>query len=132
VPDNLPSLLADPLRFKQILLNLLSNAIKFTPVEGRIAMSASLESGALFIRVSDSGIGMSADMIPIAFEPFRQVASPFSRNAEGTGLGLSLVKSLTEQRDGTITLQSMPNRGTTVELRFPPSRVVGAAASSGL
>ena len=63
--DNLPSLLADPLRFKQILLNLLSNAIKFTPDDGHIAMSASLEGGGLLIRVADSGIGMSADMIPI-------------------------------------------------------------------
>src|SRR5262245_56110534 len=124
-PADLPLLLADRLRLKQILLNLLSNAIKFTPDTGRICVTAALDDEAMRISVSDTGIGMSPEMIPIAFEPFRQVASPFSRSAEGTGLGLSLVKSLTELHAGTITLQSAPNRGTTVELRFPSANVVG-------
>jgi two-component system cell cycle sensor histidine kinase PleC len=117
--DGLPPLLADPLRFKQILLNVLSNAIKFTPPNGRISAAADLDAGSMRIRIADTGIGMAPEMIAVAFEPFRQVASPYARNVEGTGLGLSLVKSLTEQHGGTIALQSAPGCGTTVELSFP-------------
>ena len=126
--DGLPPVLADPLRLKQVLLNLLSNAIKFTPPEGRISAIAELEGRSVTIRVVDSGIGMAPEMIPIAFEPFRQVASPYARNVEGTGLGLSLVKSLTEQHGGEVTLRSAPGHGTTVELRFPATGMAGTRA----
>jgi two-component system cell cycle sensor histidine kinase PleC len=121
--DGLPPVLADPLRLKQVLLNVLSNAIKFTPPKGHISATAELDVRSVRIRVVDSGIGMAPEMIAIAFEPFRQVASPYARNVEGTGLGLSLVKSLTEQHGGEITLESAPGRGTTVELRFPAADI---------
>jgi signal transduction histidine kinase len=126
----LPLLLADPLRLKQILLNLLSNAIKFTPLEGRISATAERDGPWVLITIADSGIGMAPEMIAIAFEPFRQVASPYARDVEGTGLGLSLVKSLTEQHGGTIALKSAPNRGTTVELRFPSAGAVARGDAS--
>jgi signal transduction histidine kinase len=70
-------------------------------------------------------------MIPVALEPFRQIASPFSRNAEGTGLGLSLVKSLTEQHGGTLTIESATGEGTIVGLRFPPSRTMPPVRMAG-
>jgi signal transduction histidine kinase len=120
VAPGTPALLADPLRMKQILLNLLSNAVKFTPAGGRIGMSASRTSAdGIVIAVSDTGIGMASEMIPLALEPFRQIDSPLSRHVEGTGLGLSLVKSLTEQQGGHIAIESKPNAGTTVRLTFP-------------
>jgi signal transduction histidine kinase len=65
---------------------------------------------------------MAPEMIPMALEPFRQIASPLSRNVEGTGLGLSLVKSLTEQQGGKLAIQSAPGAGTTVRLGFPSAR----------
>ncbi len=122
VPAGLPLLQADALRTKQIMLNLLSNAVKFTPAGGRIEIAAELRSDdGITVRVSDTGIGMAPGMIPIALEPFRQIASPLSRNIEGTGLGLSLVKSLIEQHGGRIAIESRPNVGTTVRLDFPPA-----------
>jgi signal transduction histidine kinase len=116
----LPELYADPLRMKQVLLNLLSNAVKFTPAGGRIGIAADpTADGGIAVAVSDTGIGMASDMIPLALEPFRQIDSPLSRNVEGTGLGLSLVKALTELQGGSIAIESSPNAGTTVRLTFP-------------
>ena len=121
VPPEVPHLMADRLRLKQILLNLMSNAIKFTPDGGRVEAVAELAAdGGIVIVIHDTGIGMAPDQIPTALEPFRQIASPLSRKVEGTGLGLSLVKSLTERHGGTLSIRSALNQGTSVELRFPP------------
>ena len=121
----LPNLIVDRLRFKQVLLNLCSNAIKFTLPGGHVHISADQdENGRFILTVRDTGIGMSAEQIPQALEPFRQVASPFARNTEGTGLGLALVKSLVECHDGSLEIQSEVNRGTVVKVILPPGRTV--------
>jgi two-component system cell cycle sensor histidine kinase PleC len=121
----LPNLVVDRLRFKQALLNLCSNAIKFTPAGGKVHVTANqCDDGSFVLAVRDTGIGMTAEQIPVALEPFRQVASPFARNAEGTGLGLALVKSLIECHDGTLQIESALHRGTTVRLVLPPERTV--------
>jgi signal transduction histidine kinase len=126
-PD-MPDLLADRLRLKQILLNLLSNAIKFTPPGGTIRVAVALDpEGRLLISVSDTGIGIAPEMISVALEPFRQIASPFTRNAEGTGLGLSLAKALMECQGGKLEIDSALNLGTTVKLIFPAARVMQPA-----
>lgn len=131
VPAVFPALEADRLRLKQILLNLLSNAVKFTLPGGRIAVTARQGSeGGIVISVSDTGIGMAPDAIPKALEPFRQIASPLSRKVEGTGLGLSLVKTMVELHGGRIAIQSAVNVGTTVELYFPPARTVPECAGA--
>lgn len=122
---DIPGLCADRLRLKQILLNLLSNAIKFTPAGGAIRVSVEHDpQGRLLLTVSDTGIGIAPDMIGAAMEPFRQIASPFARNVEGTGLGLSLVKALMESHGGELQLDSALNRGTTARLIFPAARIV--------
>ena len=122
VPGDLPMLYADALRMKQIMLNLLSNAVKFTLQGGSVTVTAEIGAdGGIIIRVCDTGIGIAPEMIPVALEPFRQIASPLSRNVEGTGLGLSLVKSLTEQQGGNIAICSTLNVGTCVQLHFPPA-----------
>ena len=88
IADGLPMLEADALRLKQVLLNLLLNAVKFTLAGGTVEVSAEQEAdGGIVLRVRDTGIGMAPEMIPIALEPFRQIASPLSRNVEGTGWG---------------------------------------------
>ncbi len=121
VAPDMPHLMADRLRLKQILLNLMSNAIKFTPSGGRVeAVTELTEDGGIRVVIHDTGIGMAAEQIPTALEPFRQIASPLSRKVEGTGLGLSLAKSLTERHGGTLAIRSALNQGTSVELRFPP------------
>jgi two-component system cell cycle sensor histidine kinase PleC len=121
----LPNLMVDRLRIKQALLNLCSNAIKFTPPGGNVHVSANQsEDDSFILTVRDTGIGMSPEQIPVALEPFRQVASPFARNAEGTGLGLALVKSLIECHDGRLEIESALKMGTTVRLILPPERTV--------
>jgi signal transduction histidine kinase len=114
----------DETRFKQILINLLSNAIKFTPPGGTVMLNCELEDGALMISVSDTGIGMSAEEIAGAFEPFRQVESPLARRFPGTGLGLPLAVQLSELHGAALDLESTPGVGTTVRVRVPPERVI--------
>ena len=122
---DIPSLNADRLRVKQILLNLLSNAVKFTPQGGAVRISAERShEGGLMLSVSDTGIGIAPEFIQAALEPFRQIASPFARNTEGTGLGLALAKALVEIHGGTLELESALNLGTTARLVFPAERVI--------
>ena len=121
--SELPPLFADRLRVKQILLNLLSNAIKFTPQGGQVSVDAACDTaGQLVVHVCDTGIGIAPEMIPLAFEPFRQVDSVLARRFEGTGLGLPLVKSFVTLHKGGVTIQSALGKGTTVSVSFPKSR----------
>jgi len=111
--------------FKQILLNLLSNAIKFTNKGGKIHIDAegSPEHG-ITVVVKDNGIGMNKEDIPIALTPFSQVDGGLNRVYEGTGLGLPLVKSLTELHGGTFELLSRLNFGTSAIIKLPNSRLI--------
>lgn len=125
VPDDAPQLLADEQRFRQIALNLLSNAVKFTPPGGRVrAICLREESGALRLTIQDTGIGMRAQDIPRALEPFGQIDSALARRFEGTGLGLPLTKKLVDLHGGTLELRSEPGKGTSAIVRFPPARCV--------
>jgi two-component system cell cycle sensor histidine kinase PleC len=126
----LPNLAVDRLRFKQILLNLCSNAIKFTPEGGAVHVGARLlPDGRFMLEVRDTGVGMAPEQIPIALEPFRQIASPLARNREGTGLGLALVKSLVECHGGQLGIESAPNVGTTVKVLLPRECIVRRATA---
>ena len=119
----LPALLGDEMRLKQIVLNLVSNAIKFTLPGGEVSVGAESDvSGALHLIVRDNGIGMAPEMIPIALEPFRQLGSPRARRFEGSGLGLSLVKSLAEMHQAELRIQSEIGIGTEVRVQFPVCR----------
>ena len=128
---NLPVLLADEARLRQIALNLLSNAVKFTKPGGRVSISTGLDSaGGITIAVADTGIGMTPEEVRIALEPFRQVMSSLSRSNEGTGLGLPLTKTLVELHSGRLDIASVPGRGTTVTVTFPPSRSLAQPAEA--
>ena len=125
LPEGLPSLRADERKLKQMLINLLSNAIKFTPSGGTVALTASVEPGeGLLIRVSDTGIGIAAEDIATALEPFVQVGGSLTRRHEGTGLGLPLTKALVELHGGSLEIDSALDRGTTVRVRFPSQRLM--------
>ncbi|HEX9462152.1 MAG TPA: ATP-binding protein [Alphaproteobacteria bacterium] len=125
VADRLPLLEADELKLKQMLLNLLTNAIKFTRPGGSIKVTAGMADGEMVIRVGDTGIGIAAEDIPTALAPFGQIDSQLARATEGTGLGLPLVRVLTELHGGRFVLDSIVGQGTTVSLFFPPQRVIG-------
>lgn len=121
--EGLPRYRLDSRKFGQMVLNLLSNAIKFTPKRGRVELSVKVDAdGALIVRVSDTGIGIPADKLSSVFDPFIQVDSRLSREYEGTGLGLPLVKAMIEMHGGTVHLDSNLGKGTTATLWFPPHR----------
>ena len=123
-PDAAPVVVADERKIKQILHNLLSNAVKFTPPGGAVTVAAhTTDAGEAEIVVTDTGIGMTEDQIAIALTPFGQVDSALDRTYEGTGLGLPLCNALVELHGGTLTVTSQPERGTTVTVRLPASRV---------
>ncbi|MBC8339307.1 MAG: PAS domain S-box protein [Alphaproteobacteria bacterium] len=125
-----PSLLADERRLKQVLLNLLSNSVKFTPPGGKIVIGAGqTDDGGLRFWVSDTGIGISAEDIPKVLKPFSQVAHSSTRSHEGTGLGLTLSKSLSELQGGRLDIESEPDQGTTVSITFPVGKVLSGNGS---
>jgi signal transduction histidine kinase len=119
VPDGLPLLQADERMLRQMLLNLLSNAVKFTPRGGRAWVATSLSDRVLKIAVHDTGVGMTAQDIPKALAPFGQVRGVLSREHQGTGLGLPLVKSLAELHGGALDLESEPGKGTVATISLP-------------
>jgi signal transduction histidine kinase len=123
----LPALRADKRMFKQIVLNLLSNAVKFTPAGGRVEIRAGLgDDGSLVIAVEDTGIGIAPADIAKAMSPFEQIDSSLNRRYPGTGLGLSLTKSLVELHGGSFELASEVGVGTLATVRLPPARLGGA------
>jgi PAS domain S-box-containing protein len=134
LPNPAPVVRADPTRLKQIVINLLSNAVKFTPPGGRVELTAYVDqNGALIVAVKDTGIGMDADHIAVALQPFGQVDHGLNRRYEGTGLGLPLTKTLVERHGGALEIESVLGQGTTVRFTLPADRVqrppVAAAAS---
>lgn len=127
IPPDLPVVNLDEKKIQQVLLNLLSNAIKFTPNEGRITVSArSLEgNGAvnrLEICVSDTGIGIQKKDLGTIFESFRQVDSSYTREYQGTGLGLALVKQFIELHGGKIRVESEVGKGSRFIFIIPNPR----------
>lgn len=109
----------DPDTIERIMLNLLSNAIKFTLPQGSIYVNVFDKKDTIMISVKDTGIGIPEDKIPIIFERFRQVDSSLQRQYEGSGIGLSLVKSLVEAQGGNITAKSEYGHGTEFIVSLP-------------
>ena len=128
---NLPQLLGDARRLKQVLINILSNSIKFTPPGGRITLATSLENGGLKIVVADTGIGIAEEDIPTAKARFGRIESAANRKYPGTGLGLTLAIELMKLHGGDLDITSAVGKGTTVTLSFPPERTLPAAQSDG-
>src|ERR1700736_2110416 len=120
----LPTVLGDPAKLTQILVNLLSNAIKFTEPGGKVRLKVvrPAQRGITF-RVEDTGIGMSAEQIPIALTPFGQIETGLTRKHDGVGLGLPLTKRLVELHGGTIEIDSEPGEGTVVSAHLPEERL---------
>jgi len=109
----------------QILLNLLSNAVKFTAKGGRVRLAASFSAaGEMTFTVADTGIGMNPADLARAMEPFSQVHPLMTTPAEGTGLGLSLVKKFADLHEAAMSIESACGVGTTVVIRFPAHRTV--------
>jgi len=112
---------ADRRALKQMVFNLLSNAVKFTPPGGSVRTRvARAPDGTVRITVADTGIGMGTVQQSRLFRPFNRPNDAYVRDIEGTGLGLTLVRSLIDLHGGAIELDSAPGRGTACTLVFPP------------
>jgi signal transduction histidine kinase len=120
VPADLPALITDRTRVKQIVLNLLSNAVKFTR-EGGVSLTARpLASGdGVEVAVADTGIGIEPAALAGIFDDFRQVDQSSTREFGGTGLGLSIVRKLLGLLGGSIRVASVPNAGSTFTVTLP-------------
>lgn len=137
IPPDLPMLYADERKIQQVLLNLASNAIKFTKEGGAIAIRARyypevagvkywrdidpavFKGGAFELEVADTGIGIEAKDLDVIFESFRQVDSSFTRNYQGTGLGLALTQQFVEMHRGQIMAESRYGEGSTFRILLP-------------
>ncbi len=122
-----PDLWCDRRVFTQVMLNIVGNAIKFTPERGRITVESSLDAdGNLVLTVTDTGIGIALEDIPIVMQPFSQArtSSHIAIAETGTGLGLPLSKSFIEKHQGTLSVTSEVGIGTRVGITIPASRVM--------
>jgi signal transduction histidine kinase/AraC-like DNA-binding protein/ABC-type sugar transport system substrate-binding protein len=123
VPPNLPLLQADPVRLRQILLNLLSNALKFTR-QGQITLGAEVQPPYIHIWVQDTGAGISIDQQEHIFEPFT-VGENSDQHSGGIGLGLTITRHLITLHRGSITVESLPARGSTFNIYLPLPNLSG-------
>jgi PAS domain S-box-containing protein len=116
---NRMSIKADKIKFKQILYNIMNNAVKFTPENGSIVVSTELNGNYLEVSVKDNGIGISEESQKHLFTPFYQADSSCSREYQGTGLGLSLVRKLANLHGGKVTVESVLGKGSTFTITIP-------------
>ena len=105
--------IADREKLEQVLMNLLDNAIKYTPEGGSITISTSEENGMQKVEVRDTGIGIPERDLPRIFERFYRVDAARSREQGGTGLGLAIVKHIVQQYGGSVSVESIPGKGST-------------------
>lgn len=119
IPEDIPSVLADPIRIKQVLSNLLSNAVKFTPEGGTITVEAFRNADEVGVSVADTGIGIKEEHQQNIFNEFYQCEDPYKRLFEGVGLGLPLSKKLIELHNGRIQLESTYGVGTKISFYLP-------------
>jgi len=125
----------DAEKVQTVLSNLLSNALKFTPPGGKVTVDVQVDfapessDAAVFISVSDTGMGIPADKIGRIFERFYQADNSAARSGEGTGIGLALTRELVRLMRGDISVESQPGQGTTFTLKLPAVPQSGAATA---
>jgi two-component system, OmpR family, sensor histidine kinase BaeS len=118
VSEELPPVMADPQRLRQMISNLIYNALRHTPEGGLVVVQARREGTWVEISISDTGLGMDADTLANVFDRYYQ-AERNRRHGEGSGLGLGIVQQLVQAHGGTITAESRVNEGTTFRFTLP-------------
>lgn len=120
LPDEPMPILADTVRLAQVLLNLLNNAAKYTPEGGRITLTVQREPGEVAVHVRDTGLGIPPEMLPRVFDLFTQVDRTLERAEGGLGIGLTLVRRLTEMHGGSVeALSDGPGQGSEFVVHLP-------------
>lgn len=115
--DHLPEIIGDEAQIDRVLWNLVSNAIKFTPRDGKVTLRSWVDDGKVCVSVSDTGIGIPKEEVPVLFKEFRRLKG--AAKVDGTGLGLFIVKTVVEAHGGTVEAESEKGRGSTFTVRFP-------------
>ena len=113
----------DPDKIERIILNLLSNAIKYTEADGKISVNIYSDKENVYITVSDTGIGIPEEKINKIFERYEQIDNKLTRNFNGSGIGLSLVRSLVEMHEGRVWVESKVNEGSKFIISLPKKTV---------
>ena len=113
----------DKLRINQMLLNFLSNSMKFTKDGGKIYVNIAKDDKNIYISVADNGIGIPEQKLNTIFERYAQVYNKLTRRFNGSGIGLSLVKSLVKMHQGDIYVESKFNEGSKFTIRLPIRQV---------
>ncbi len=116
----------DPMRLRQVVVNLLDNAIKYTADRGSVTMSVTAEAGRAVLEVSDTGIGIPPEALPLVFERFFRADKARSRESGGIGLGLAIVKSICTAHDGAVSVSSIEGRGAKFRVELPLLREGGS------
>jgi signal transduction histidine kinase/CheY-like chemotaxis protein len=120
----------DPDRLQQVVWNLISNAVRFTPAGGKVAVSIARSDGFDTLRVRDTGAGIDPQFVPYVFEPFRQADAASTRTHGGLGIGLTIVRRLTEMHGGTVEVASDgPGLGATFSVTLPVRSTRAASTS---
>jgi signal transduction histidine kinase len=119
----------DPQRIGQVLSNLIGNAIKFTPAGGHVDVTLEQTREGAELRVVDTGVGIDPVELPMVFERFYRGAQAHESRAAGSGLGLSIVRSIVEMHDGRIAITSTPGAGTQVSVALPRDVSVSSPAA---
>ncbi|MBY0494887.1 MAG: response regulator [Cyanobacteria bacterium] len=129
-PVPLPTM-GDPDRLQQVLWNLISNAVRFTPSHGTVTVALRRDGDHDTIEVRDTGAGIEPQFIPFMFEPFRQADAASTRTHGGLGIGLTIVRRLTEMHGGSVTVFSDgPGKGATLTVTLPVRRPSPATSAS--
>lgn len=119
MPDQLPTVIADAIRIRQIITNILHNAIIHTAHKGRIIIAANHQGCELNVQVSDTGEGIPAEYLPHIFDRFYRTDQSRSRMTGGSGLGLAIVRQLVELHGGRVWAESKPGQGTAIHFTLP-------------
>ncbi len=119
--DNLPSIVVDPMRIRQVIVNLVSNAVRYTPKEGKIEVTLREVDEEIELAVADNGPGISPDDLPHLFERFYRGDRARTRASGGSGLGLAIAKQWVEAHGGRIWAENLPEGGARFTVRLPIS-----------
>jgi len=117
--QNMARLQADPKGIGEVFTNLITNAINYSPEGGKVVVTAQGLNEYMEIKVKDTGVGILEDELPKIFDKFYRVKHPKTRQVLGTGLGLSIVKGIIQAHNGTIDVESIPDKGTTFRILLP-------------
>jgi signal transduction histidine kinase len=118
LPEQL-TITADQHRLKQVLLNLVGNAIKYTPAQGKIDITATIDGEQVMVAIRDTGIGIPTQDLPYIFDKFYRVKNEDTKLIKGTGLGLAIVQSIVEAHHGRVWVDSSPGKGSTFTFSLP-------------